>query len=78
MSLVYFISIFFVNMFHIQCFCNLVDLLNIKINSNSSQPSTEILQSQNTSSFEPPYSTCDPRIMSTVLYRPSLCFVVVT
>ena len=33
MSLVYFMSIFFVDMFFIQCFCNLVDLLNVKINS---------------------------------------------
>jgi hypothetical protein len=33
MSLVHFIRIFFVDIFCIHCFCNLVDLLNIKINS---------------------------------------------
>jgi len=33
MSVVYLITIFFVGIFCIQCFCNLVDLLNIKINS---------------------------------------------
>jgi len=33
MSLIYFIRIFFVNMFYIEWFCNLLDLVNVKINS---------------------------------------------
>jgi hypothetical protein len=33
MSVIYFIRIFFVDMFYIQWFCKLLDLLNIKIDS---------------------------------------------